>query len=221
MSARWPGLPPTPPHPRPQTYPVTGPVGRGAFPACDAETQPLLTTHETGHVALAGWPRWLGREQRQAQAASSPLPRAVVVLGPQGCDGDCILRLHHALPPQPHVHSGTRPAQCLHGLLVLRVLQGHAVHLPHGTCQPALCRRAGRVGTSHSVPGAAALLSVSTGYLSGQHRARRPTVEEAGDAPASPQCPVLVPLPHTPGPYLSSPGEDARGSAHLALPCAL
>lgn len=143
VSAGWPGLPPAPPWPWPQPYPVTGPVGCGAFPTCNAETQPLFTAHETGHMALAGRPGGLGREQGQAQAAPAPLPRAVVILGPQGCDGDRVLRLHHAFPPQPHVHGGTRPAQRLHGLLVLRFLQGHAVHLPHGTCQPALRRRAG------------------------------------------------------------------------------
>lgn len=125
-----PGPAPLPPAlPTASPHPVAGPVGRGAFPASDAEAQALLAAHQAGHVALAEGPGGLGLELGQAQAAPPPLPGAVVVLRPQWRDGDRVLGLHHALPPEPHVHRGTRPTQRLHRLLMLRVLQGHAVHL--------------------------------------------------------------------------------------------
>lgn len=117
---------PGPAHP---PHRVSGPVGRGAFPPSDAEAQALVAAHEAGHATLAEGPWRLGLAWARAQAASPPLPGAVVVLRPQRRDGDRVLGLYHTLPPQPHVHSGARATQCLHGLLMLGVLQGHAVHL--------------------------------------------------------------------------------------------
>lgn len=110
-------------------HPVTSQVGRGTFPASDAEAQPLLTAHQTGHVALEEGPRGLRLEQGQPQPSSSPLPGTVVILRPQRRGGDGVLGLHHALSPQPHLHGSTCPPQRLDGLVVLSVLQGYAIHL--------------------------------------------------------------------------------------------
>lgn len=112
-----------------QPYPVTGPVGCGAFSSSDAEAQPLLASYQAGRVALTHRPRDLGLQQGQAQAASPPLSGAVVILGSQGRDGDCILRFYHAFSPHTHLHGCACPSKSLHSLVVLSVLQSHAVHL--------------------------------------------------------------------------------------------
>lgn len=125
----WPCPPAALPGPAHPPHRVSSPVGCGAFPPSDAEAQALVAAHEAGHATLAEGPWRLGLARARAQPASPPLPGAVVVLRPQRRDGDRVLGLHHTLPPQPHVHGGARATQRLHGLLMLGVLQGHAVHL--------------------------------------------------------------------------------------------
>ena len=216
----WP-CPPAPlPGPAHPPHRVSSPVGCGAFPPSDAEPQPLLAAHEAGHVALAEGPGGLRLEQGQAQAASPPLPGAVVVLRPQRRDGDRVLGLHHTLPPQPHVHRGARPTQRLHGLLVLGVLQGHAVHLQATALVRAGPSTGGQAeqGTGHKASGGPSLpLLVGTGYLRAHHlckpRARAPAgrEEQAEAPPAGPHLASQIwkPLPRS---RLSDPtAKRARG----------
>lgn len=179
-------------------YPIASSVGRGAFPSSNAEAQALLAAHQAGHMALSEGPGGLG--QGQAQATKPPFPRAVVILRPQRRDSDRVLGLHHALPPQSHVHGAARPPQCLHSLVVLSVLQGHPVHL-----QTAARVRAGTATKPpHTARQGWESREQDTGLLGAlpvgpapacNPRARSSGTPQTGSTPESPVLETLCPLP--------------------------
>lgn len=156
-----------------------------------------------------------GREQGQAQAAARS-PRAVVILGPQGCDR----RPRSQAPPcAPATAACARwypPRAAPPSTLVLRFLQGHAVHLPRRHL--SACPLQGGLVSGHKPQHARGCcpLPVGTGTYPGQHRARRPTVEEAGLLLGHTQswrpCPAHL-LHLSP----DSPGEDAQGILRLLV----
>lgn len=102
-------------------------VRRGAFPPCDAESQPLVITDEAGGEPL---PRPAGTVlQVEGEAAAPPLPWEVVVLGPQRRGGDGVLRFHHALPQYCHGDRRAGAAESFHCRVMLGFVEVHSIDL--------------------------------------------------------------------------------------------
>lgn len=112
---------------------VARPVGRGAFSSCDAEAQALVVAQQAGGQAEGvGVGRGGAGLHGEGHAAAAPLPREVVVLGPQRRGGDGVLRFHHPLPQNRHGDRGARAPQGLHRRVMLGPLQTDVVHLRMG-----------------------------------------------------------------------------------------
>ena len=102
-------------------------VRRGAFPPCDAESQPLVVTEQGGGQPLHG-PAEAGLHV-EGDAAAASLPWEVVVLRPQWRGGDGVLRLHHMLPEHRHGHWSTGAAESFHRRVMFCLIEVDSIHL--------------------------------------------------------------------------------------------
>lgn len=107
-------------------------VRRGAFPPCNAESQPLVITDEAGGEPLPR-PTWTVL-QIEGKAAAPPLPWEVVVLGPQRRGGDGVLWFHHALPQHRHGDCSTGAAESFHCCVMLSFVEVHSIYLREADC---------------------------------------------------------------------------------------
>lgn len=109
------------------SYGVSCTIRCRAFAARDAESEALVVPDQAGGEPLPGS---AGTAlQVEGEAAAPPLPREVVVLGPQRRGGDGVFRLHHALTEYRHGNGCAGAAQSLNCGVMLRFMEVYAVHL--------------------------------------------------------------------------------------------